>query len=62
MEVLDALDRDLISELRARDAFFWLDLEGPASADVDALGEIFGFDPFAVEDTKEFGQRPKLHT
>ena len=62
MEVLDALDRDLISELRARDAFFWLDLEGPAPAEVDALGEVFGFDPFAIEDTKEFGQRPKLDT
>ncbi len=62
MEVLDALDRPLISELRARDAFFWLDLETPAPADVDALGEVFGFDPFAIEDTKEFGQRPKLDT
>jgi magnesium transporter len=60
VQVLDALDRDLIAELRARDDFFWLDLETPAPADVDALGEIFGFDPFAIEDTKEFGQRPKL--
>ena len=60
MRVLDALDRDLISELRRRGDFFWLDLEAPAPAEVDALGEIFGFDPFAIEDTKEFGQRPKL--
>ncbi len=60
MLVLHALDRELIARLRARDEFFWLDLERPAAADIDALGDLFGFDPFAIEDTHEFGQRPKL--
>jgi magnesium transporter len=60
MEVLRALDLQLIRALRERGEFFWLDLERPAPEDIDALGTVFGFDPFAVEDTREFGQRPKL--
>ncbi len=60
MQVLHALDLDRIAGLRERDEFFWLDLKEPTPADVDALGEVFGLNPFAVEDTREFGQRPKL--
>ncbi len=60
MQVLHALDRDLVGRLRERGEFFWLDLKQPAPADVDALGDVFGFDSFAIEDTREFGQRPKL--
>jgi magnesium transporter len=60
VQVLHALDADLIGRLRDREEFFWLDLEQPTPADVDALGDVFGFDPFAIEDTREFGQRPKL--
>jgi magnesium transporter len=60
VRVLDTLDRDAISALRASGEFFWLDLLAPSDEDVDALGETFGFHELALEDTKKFGQRPKL--
>jgi magnesium transporter len=60
MEVLTSFDRERIEELRGRDEFFWLDLRSPTEADVQALGELFGWHPLAVEDTRNFGQRPKL--
>src|SRR5947208_10621435 len=43
-----------------RDHFFWLDLSAPSPAELERLQVIFGFHPLAVEDTQEFGQRPKL--
>jgi magnesium transporter len=60
MEVLTAVDRDRIAQLRARDEFFWLDLNNPAPGDLEAAGELLGLHPLALEDTREFGQRPKL--
>jgi magnesium transporter len=60
VQVLHDLDPEPIGRLRAAGEFFWLDLERPTPQDVDRLGELFGFDPFALEDTREFGQRPKL--
>ena len=45
---------------RARDEFFWLDLARPADDELDRLGELLGLHPLALEDTREFGQRPKL--
>ena len=60
MEVLTEIDRDRISALRARDEFFWLDLTGAADADLDMAGELLGLHELALEDTREFGQRPKL--
>src|SRR3712207_733429 len=60
VRVLQTLDRDEIARLRASGEFFWLDLVGPSPEDVDALGEAFGFHELALEDTKKFGQRPKL--
>jgi magnesium transporter len=60
MRVLDALDRSTISELLARDEFFWLDLERPSPESVELMGGLFGFHPLALEDTINFGQRPKL--
>jgi len=60
MEVLHALDLGSILALRERGEFFWLDLKAPTPEEIDALGPLFGFDAFAVEDTREFGQRPKL--
>ncbi len=60
MEVLTSLDRARIGELRARGEFFWLDLHGPSPEEIDALGEIFALHPLALEDTRNFGQRPKL--
>ncbi len=60
MEVLTEVDRDRIEALRARDEFFWLDLESPSDADLTAVGELLGLHELALEDTREFGQRPKL--
>ena len=60
MEVLTAVDRDQIEALRARDEFFWLDLKDPSDADLDAAGELLGLHELALEDTREFSQRPKL--
>jgi magnesium transporter len=54
-----------IDEARIRahldhDRFFWLDLTAPSREDLERLGELFGFHPLALEDSEEFGQRPKL--
>jgi magnesium transporter len=57
---LDAVDEAAIKDLLARDQFFWLDLTAPGSEDIDALQELFGFHPLALEDARHFGQRPKL--
>ena len=60
MRVLTTIDRIEIEQLRARDEFFWLDLESPAPQDVKLLGELFGLHELTIEDSIKFGQRPKL--
>jgi magnesium transporter len=60
MQVLDKVDLDAIRALHEREEFFWLDLDSPSDADLDALGALLGIPDLAIEDTKEFGQRPKL--
>lgn len=60
MEVLTSVDREKIAELRRQDRFFWLDLANPASEDLDMLGDLLGLHPLALEDTREWNQRPKL--
>ena len=60
MEVLETVDRERLAELRERDEFFWLDLTEPTAEDLKAVGEVLGLHPVALEDTIEFGQRPKL--
>jgi|SRR5215211_1307771 len=60
MEVLETVDRARLRELRARDEFFWLDLMQPSAEDLEPLRELLGLHPVALEDTIEFGQRPKL--
>jgi magnesium transporter len=60
MEVLESVERDRIAELRERDEFFWLDLTSPSAEEMKAVGEKLGLHPVAIEDTLEFGQRPKL--
>jgi magnesium transporter len=60
MQVLEAIDRDAIAKLRERDEFFWLDLTSPSDDELHMLGELLGLHPVAIEDTIEFGQRPKL--
>src|SRR4051812_22009632 len=60
MDVLTNVDRPRIAALRHSGTFFWLDLESPPDADLEALGGLLGLHPLALEDTREFGQRPKL--
>jgi magnesium transporter len=60
MDVLTAVDGDLIAARRKDDEFFWLDLEAPSDAEVDTLEAMLGLHPVALEDTREFGQRPKV--
>jgi magnesium transporter len=60
MEVLQSVEEERIAALRERDEFFWLDLDTPSDEDLDALGSLLSIHPVALEDTREFGQRPKL--
>jgi magnesium transporter len=55
-----SIDDARISDYLKRDNFFWLDLTAPGRDDLDRLHKIFGFHPLALEDSAEFGQRPKL--
>jgi magnesium transporter len=60
--VLTSVDHDRIADRRDRDEFFWLDLDSPSAGELDALQETLGLHPMALEDTREFGQRPKVDT
>jgi magnesium transporter len=60
MDVLTAVDDDRIASHRDRDEFFWLDLQDPDDADLHALQAALDLHPMALEDTREFGQRPKV--
>ncbi len=60
MDVLTHVDPARITRLCARDEFFWLDLLAPSTADLATLSDLLGLHPLAVEDTSEFGQRPKV--
>ena len=59
MEILTAADRDRLKALRESDRFFWLDLRDPSDADLAALGDVLRLHPLALEDTREWNQRPK---
>lgn len=60
MRVLTGLDDEAIRALLADEEFFWCDLSAPTPGEVIRLGHLLGLHPLAVEDTQEFGQRPKL--
>ena len=60
MHVLTAVDESLIARLRQEDHFFWIDLVSPDRAEVEKLGTALDLHPVALEDTIEFGQRPKV--
>jgi magnesium transporter len=60
MEVLETVDRERLAALRERDEFFWLDLAAASPEELQTVGEVLGLHPVALEDTNEFGQRPKL--
>jgi magnesium transporter len=60
MDVLTAVDGDRIAAHQRADEFFWVDLHSPSPAELDALQATLGLHPMALEDTREFGQRPKV--
>ena len=60
MDVLTAVDADRIAADQRDRHSFWLDLVRPADEEIDRLGELLELHPVAVEDTREFGQRPKV--
>jgi magnesium transporter len=55
-----SIDEEFIRDHLERDHFFWLDLTAPSDDDLGKLHDLFGFHPLALEDSGEFGQRPKL--
>jgi len=57
---LSEYHHDEIADLRARDEFFWLDLDSPDEAALEAISDELGWHPLAVEATREWNQRPKL--
>jgi magnesium transporter len=60
MEVLTAVDAGRVRDLRARGEFFWLDLHEPPDEELARAGGALGLHPLALEDSREFNQRPKL--
>jgi magnesium transporter len=60
MDVLTAVDADRIASDRNAAHQFWLDLVDPSDEDINRVGDLLGLHPVALEDTREFGQRPKV--
>ena len=59
MRVLTQADPAEARRLLDAGEFVWLDLVAPADEELEALGEVLGLHPLAVEDTRELDQRPK---
>jgi magnesium transporter len=62
MRTLTVPDLDELRELRARGEFFWLDLADPDSESLASVAAVLELHELALEDTQEFGQRPKADT
>ena len=60
MQVISAIDDELIRSLEKRQEFFWLDLGSPSDDQIRHLGDLLGLHPLAVDDSLHFGQRSKL--
>jgi magnesium transporter len=60
VQVLTDVNEARVRAQRERDEFFWLDLLSPSDEELEKLGELLHLHPVALEDTREFGQRPKL--
>jgi magnesium transporter len=60
MHVLTAIDEKRLTDYREKGEFFWLDLVSPTDQDLRALRDTLGLHRVALEDTREFGQRPKV--
>jgi magnesium transporter len=60
VHILTSVDEEQIARLLERDEFFWVDLIAPSRDEIERLGKALHLHPVALEDTLEFGQRPKL--
>jgi magnesium transporter len=60
VEVITTVDGDRIAALQQGGDPLWIDLIDPPDEVVEHVGELLGLHPVAVEDTREFGQRPKV--
>jgi magnesium transporter len=60
MQVLTEVDEQGIATGLERDEFFWLDLHAPSPEAFERVGSMLGLHEMAMEDTREFGQRPKV--
>jgi magnesium transporter len=60
VDVLTTTERPGIAGHLERDEFFWLDLEAPSNEELAEVADMLGLHPVALEDTREFGQRPKV--
>jgi magnesium transporter len=59
-EKLERVDRAAIESRVSAGGFFWLDLESPDEDEFALLQSVFRFHPLAIEDSQNFGQRPKM--
>jgi magnesium transporter len=53
-------DRVAVESRLASGDFFWLDLHSPSTEEFDLLRNVLKFHPLALEDSEDFGQRPKV--
>ncbi len=60
MDVLTTVDEPRISQHLERREFFWLDLHAPTPEEFARVGGMLGLHAMAMEDTREFRQRPKV--
>jgi len=56
----EKVDRSTVESLFSSGDFFWLDIENADADDFAMLRDVFHFHPLALEDSEQFGQRPKL--
>ncbi len=62
METLTAADPEHLRALCGREEFFWLDLDDPDAETLGRIGATLGLHELALEDTRKFGQRPKIES
>ena len=60
MRVVSEIDLDELRALKARSEPVWLDLRDPDDHDLAEVGEVLGLHELAVQNSREFGRRPKL--
>ncbi|MEA2124602.1 MAG: magnesium transporter [Solirubrobacteraceae bacterium] len=60
MQVLTEVDAGRIGKLTDAGEFFWLDLLLPSRDQLEELSGLLGMHPAAIEDTREWGQLPRL--